>query len=46
MAELRVTNIEPTLMAQLKSGAALAQVTLRDYVVKLLSDGIKLKGRR
>ena len=36
MADLRVQNIDPKVMAQLKSKAALAGKTLRDFVEELL----------
>ena len=40
MADLRVTKIDPKLMAQLKSNAALAEKTLRDYVIDVLRKAV------
>jgi hypothetical protein len=36
MAELRITKVEPNLVAQLKSKAALAGTTLRLYILEVL----------
>ncbi len=44
MAELRIVKVEPNLVAQLKSRAALAGITLRLYVLEILRGHIK-KGK-
>jgi len=43
MAELRVTKIEDGLMARVKAGAALARMSIREYVAMLLTEGLKRK---
>jgi predicted HicB family RNase H-like nuclease len=39
--DLRVNHIDPNLMARLKSQAALAQKTLREYVLEVLQKAVK-----
>ena len=41
MADLRVQNIDPKLLAQLKSKAALAGLYLREFVVEALRKAVK-----
>ena len=44
MGDLRVPDIDDDLMAQLKSEAALAKVTLREFVISLFIDALKRRG--
>ena len=46
MADLRVPDIDDNLMARLKAGAALAQTTLKAFVVILLTQGLKQRDGR
>ena len=45
MAELRVVNINDSLMARVKSGAALAGLTIREFVEKLLTEALRYRAK-
>ena len=46
MAELRVTNLDDSLMARVKAGAALAGLSIREFVAKLLTEALKHRAGR
>ena len=46
MAELRVTNLDDSLMARVKAGAAMAGLSIREFVAKLLTEALKRRDGR
>jgi hypothetical protein len=41
MSDLRINDVDPNLLAKLKSKAALERTTLREFVIKLLEKAAK-----
>ncbi len=46
MAELRVANFDSKLMAKVKAEAALAQMSIKDFIAILLTEALFLRTGR